>query len=235
VCVNRNGHRFVNESCSYDLFGKGMVADQLKTGANTPCWLIFDAKFRAKFTAGGFLPASIMPDRSIPIDWWDHYIFKAESVAALAGKLQLAPANLQDVVARMNEYAATGEDTEFGRGSSGYDRGFGDPTVKPNPCLGRIEQPPFYAVPIHLGDLGTKGGLKADAKARVLDNSNKPIEGLYAAGNAAASPFGNCYPGAGGTIGPAMVFGYIAATEIARRASNAGPAERMLREDTEVG
>lgn len=221
VCVNRNGDRFVNESCSYDLFGKGMVDDQLATGANTPCWLVFDATFRAKFTAGGFLPSAIMSDKSIPVDWWDHYIFKADTVAALAKKIQLDPAKLQDVVRRMNDYAAKGEDPEFGRGSSGYDRGFGDPTVKPNPCLGPIKVAPFYAVPINLGDLGTKGGLKADAKARVLDGNDKPIHGLYAAGNATGSPFGLCYPGAGATIGPAMVFGYIAATEIAARATNA--------------
>ena len=227
VCVNRNGDRFVNESCSYDLFGNGMVDDQLRTGANTPCWLVFDATFRAKFTAGGFLPSAIMSDRSIPVDWWDHYIFKADSIAALAARIAIDPAKLEGVVTRMNAYAASGEDPEFGRGSSGYDRGFGDPTVKPNPCLGPIAKPPYYAVPINLGDLGTKGGLKADAKGRVLDGRDKPIPGLYAAGNATGSPFGLCYPGAGATIGPAMVFGYIAATEIAARATNAGPAHRV--------
>lgn len=221
VCVNRNGDRFVNESCSYDLFGKAMVDDQLKTGANTPCWLVFDKTFRDKFTAGGFLPAAIMADKSIPVDWWDHYIFKADTVGALAKKIDLDPAKLTGVVARMNDYAAKGEDPEFGRGSSGYDRGFGDPTVTPNPCLGPIAVAPFYAVPINLGDLGTKGGLKCDARGQVLDGADKPIAGLYAAGNATGSPFGICYPGAGATIGPAMVFGYIAANEIAARATNA--------------
>ena len=223
VCVNRNGDRFVDESCSYDLFGKSMVDDQLKTGANTPCWLVFDAVFRAKFTAGGFLPSAIMSDRSIPVDWWDHYIFRADTVAALADKIHVPTAKLQDVVARMNTYAATGEDPEFQRGASAYDRGFGDPTCKPNPCIAPIQKPPFYAVPINLGDLGTKGGLKCDAKARVLDVEEKPIAGLYAAGNATGSPFGECYPGAGATIGPAMVFGFIAANEIAARATNAPP------------
>jgi 3-oxosteroid 1-dehydrogenase len=99
-----------------------------------------------------------------------------------------------------------------------YDRFFGDPTVKPNPSLAPIETPPFYAVPINLGDLGTKGGLKADAQARVLRPDGLPIPNLYAAGNASGSPFGNCYPGAGGTIGPALTFGYIAANDIAARA-----------------
>ncbi len=220
VCVNRNGDRFVNEACSYDRFGAGMVADQLKTGANTPCWLVFDAVFRDKFTAGGILPKSIMSDKSIPVDWWDHYIFKSDTVAGLAKKLSIHPAKLEDVVKRMNQYAAKGEDPEFGRGSTIYDKTFGDPTCKPNPALGAIQKKPYYAVAIHLGDLGTKGGLKADHKARVLDGENKPIAGLYAAGNATGSPFGLNYPGAGGTIGPAMVFGFIAATDIASRATN---------------
>jgi 3-oxosteroid 1-dehydrogenase len=220
VCVNRNGDRFVNESCGYDRFGNAMLEDQLKTGANTPCWLVFDATFRYKFTAGGFMPTAIMPDRSIPIDWWDHYIFKADSIAALAKKIDLDPACLENTVGKMNAYARSGEDPEYGRGSTPYDRNFGDATVKPNPCLGPIDKAPYYAVPINLGDLGTKGGLKADAQARVLDGNDQPIPGLYAAGNASGSPFGNCYPGAGGTIGPAMVFGYIAANDIAERKKN---------------
>lgn len=226
VCVNRNTDRFVNESCSYDRFGAAMVADQMKTGANMPCWLVFDSVFRAKFTAGGILPSAVMSDKSIPVDWWGHYVFKADTIADLARQLSLDPAKLQDVVKRMNEYAAAGEDPEFGRGSTIYDKAFGDPTCKPNPALGAIQKAPFYAVPIHLGDLGTKGGLKADDKARVVDGSGKPIPGLYAAGNAAGSPFGLNYPGAGGTIGPAMVFGFIAANDIAARASNREPKVR---------
>jgi 3-oxosteroid 1-dehydrogenase len=220
VCVNCNADRFVNESCSYDRFGAGMVEDQLKTGANTPCWLVFDAVFRAKFTAGGFLPAVIMSDKSIPIDWWDHYIFKADTIAGLARKIDLDPAKLEGVVRHMNQAAGTGEDSQFGRGSTIYDQAFGDPTCKPNPAIGMIQKAPFYAIQIHLGDLGTKGGLKADHKARVIDGDDQPIPGLYAAGNATGSPFGLNYPGAGGTIGPAMVFGYVAANDIAARAAN---------------
>ena len=99
-----------------------------------------------------------------------------------------------------------------------YDQMFGDANVKPNPCLGPIGAAPFYAVAINLGDLGTKGGLKCDAQARVLDGSDRPIPNLYAAGNNAGSPFGNCYPGAGGTIGPGMTFGFVAANHIAAKA-----------------
>lgn len=219
VCVNREGDRFVNEACGYDRFGNAMVQDHLKTGKNAPCWLVFDATFRSKFPAGGYMPSAIMPDRSIGLDQWDHYIFKAATVAELATKIGLEAGKLESTVQRMNEYARTGKDLEFGRGNNDYDRTFGDARVTPNPCLGYIGQPPFYAVAIDLGDLGTKGGLKADARARVLDHQGQPIPGLYAAGNASGSPFGNAYPGAGGTIGPAMVFGYVAANEIALSAA----------------
>lgn len=218
VCVNRNGNRFVNEACSYDEFGVAMVADQLKTGANTPCWLVFDANFRARYTAGGFMPTLIMPDRKIPVDWWDHYIFKADSVEALAAKIEVPVDTLQQTVNNMNRFAREGADPEFDRGGSDYDKMFGDPTVTPNPCLGPIEKAPFYAVPINHGDLGSKGGLKADAQARVLNEAGQVIPGLYAAGNNAGNPFGNRYPGAGGTIGPAMTFGYLAVEDIVNRA-----------------
>jgi 3-oxosteroid 1-dehydrogenase len=224
VCVNRNGDRFVDEACGYDRFGDAMVRDQARTGMNAPCWLVFDASFRRKFPAGGYMPSPIMPDSRISPDQWDHYIFKDATVAGLAAKIGLDPTKLQQVVDRMNEYARTGTDPEFGRGGNDYDRTFGDPGVKPNPCIGPIDRAPFYAVRINLGDLGTKGGLKADASARVLDRQGQAIPGLYAAGNASGSPFGNCYPGAGGTIGPAMVFGYIAANDIAARAGIRGHA-----------
>lgn len=220
VCVNRLGHRFVDEACGYDRFGKAMMEDQLATGANTPCWLVFDATFRAKFTAGGLLPSLLMPDRKVPVDWWDHYLFRADTIAALAAKIHVPADALAKTVADMNAYAGSGIDPQFGRGSDAYDRMFGDASVAPNPCLGPIGKAPFYAVPIQLGDLGTKGGLKADAQARVLDRAGRPIPGLYAAGNASGSPFGHCYPGAGATIGPAMTFGFVAANHIHARSGN---------------
>jgi len=232
VCVNRKGERFVDEACGYDEFGRAMVADQLATGANTPCWLVFDATFRERYTAGGFMPTAIMPDWRIPPDYWGHYIFREQSLAALAEKIGVPTDTLLTTVTDINQYARTGVDPVFGRGGNDYDRLFGDPTVTPNPCLGPIETPPFYAVPINLGDLGTKGGLKADARGRVLDQAGQPIPGLYAAGNNAGSPFGNRYPGAGGTIGPAMTFGFVAADDIAARAgkSSSTTASSLVQE-----
>ena len=220
VCVNRNGARFVDEATGYDSFGQAMVADHIKSGANCPCWLVFDAKFRAKFSAGGLMPWAHTPERKVPADWWDHYVFKADTIEGLAAKIHVPVEALAQTVTNMNGYAKTGVDPEFGRGGNIYDQFFGDPTVAPNPNLGLIDKAPFYAVPINNGDLGTKGGIKTDARARVIDKAGKPIEGLYAAGNCSGNPFGACYPGAGGTIGPAMTFGFIAANDIAERAGN---------------
>ena len=220
VCVNRNGVRFVDEATGYDSFGQAMVADHIKSGANCPCWLVFDAKFRAKFSAGGLMPWAHTPERKVPADWWDHYVFKADTIEGLAAKIHVPVEALAQTVTNMNGYAKTGVDPEFGRGGNIYDQFFGDPTVAPNPNLGLIDKAPFYAVPINNGDLGTKGGIKTDARARVIDKAGKPIEGLYAAGNCSGNPFGACYPGAGGTIGPAMTFGFIAANDIAERAGN---------------
>jgi 3-oxosteroid 1-dehydrogenase len=197
-----------------------MVEDHLKTGANMPCWLIFDAKFRAKFSAGGLMPTVHTPERKVPSDWWDHYVFRAKSLPELAAKIKVPQAALLETVGKMNDYAKTGVDPEFGRGMNVYDQFFGDPTVGPNPNLGPIDKPPFYAVPINNGDLGTKGGLKCDDRARVLDGEGNPIPGLYAAGNNSGTPFGDVYPGAGATIGPAMTFGWIAANDIAERSGN---------------
>ncbi|MEZ5709827.1 MAG: FAD-dependent oxidoreductase [Blastomonas sp.] len=215
LCVNRLGKRFVNESCSYDEFGQAMIADHQATGANVPCWMVFDAKFRARYPCGPILPAFIMPDRALPDEWWDSYIFRADNLATLAEKMRVPGDTLAESIGRMNEYAASGVDAEFGRGQNRFDRFFGKDDVAPNPCFGPIDKPPYYAVRIDLGDLGTKGGLKTDRHARVLARNGEPIGNLYAVGNCAGSPFGNCYPGAGGTLGPATVFAYIAAGHIA--------------------
>ncbi|MEO6716794.1 MAG: FAD-dependent oxidoreductase [Novosphingobium sp.] len=220
VCVNRNGVRFVDEACGYDQFGQGMIRDHQKTGANLPCWHVFDTKFRRKFSSGGLMPLAHTPERKIPKDWWGHYVFRDNTIEGLARQINVSVAALRDTIAKNNEYAKTGVDPEFGKGMNIYDQFFGDPTVSPNPNLGPIDTAPYYAVPINAGDLGTKGGLKCDARSRVLDGGGNPIAGLYAAGNQSGTPFGNIYPGAGATIGPALTFAYIAANDIAERSGN---------------
>ena len=119
--------------------------------------------------------------------------------------------------ARFNEFASKGEDPDFQRGVNGYDRYYGDPRSKPNPCLAALEQAPFYAVKLFPGDIGTKGGVLTDENGCALDRNGKPIGGLYAIGNSSASAMGRTYPGAGTTLGPAMTFGYLAAHHAAQR------------------
>src|SRR6185295_16883916 len=113
-----------------------------------------------------------------------------------------------------NEFAKTGKDPDFKRGDSFYDKYYGDPTHQPSPCIGPIDTPPYYAIALYPGDIGTKGGLLTDAYGRVLKADGVPFQGLYAIGNTAASMMGTKYPGAGSTIGPSMVFGYIAANHM---------------------
>ena len=124
---------------------------------------------------------------------------------------------------RFNEFAEAGRDEDFGRGDSAYDRYYSDPRCRPNPCLAPLARPPFYAIKIVPGDLGTKGGLRTDERARVLRPDGTAIGGLYAAGNTSAAVMGRSYAGAGATIGPAMTFGYLAALDLAA----VGPAVRV--------
>jgi 3-oxosteroid 1-dehydrogenase len=232
LCVNRLGDRFADESCSYDDFGAGMIADYQKTGRNLPCWMIFDAQFREKYACGGVMPTAVTPDRKIPSNWWDSYIYRAETIGELARKINLEPAALEATFTRFNGYAANGVDEEFNRGSTDFDKVMGgDPRMMPNPSLGALIKPPYYAVPLHLCDVGTKGGLRIDTNGAVLDIEGSRIPGLYAAGVNAAALFGRAYPGAGASIGPANAFAFAAANDIAwrhrRNASADEPASTL--------
>jgi 3-oxosteroid 1-dehydrogenase len=140
---------------------------------------------------------------------------QAASMAELAAKCGIDPAGLAATVARFNEFCRSGIDSDFARGGRAFDRHHGDPTCYPNPNLGAIERPPFYAVRMVPGDIGTNGGLVTDEHARVVREDGTIIAGLYATGNITASVMARAYPGPGGTIGPAMVFGYIAARHAA--------------------
>jgi 3-oxosteroid 1-dehydrogenase len=175
--------------------------------------MVFDAEYRKKYPCGPFLQSSQQPDWRLPKEFKQGYLKKDETLAGLAEQMGIDPEGLEDTVRKMNEYARTGKDLDFKKGDSLYDRYYGDANVKPNPCLAPIEKPPFYGLEIQAGDLGTKGGLKTDARARVLNEAGEVIPGLYAIGNCSASVMGRTYPGAGSTIGPAMTFGYIAALD----------------------
>ena len=218
VAVNKKGQRFVNEAATYPDFLNAMYADHARGNECVPCWLIFDATFRHKYPMGIFLPGQLEPDRKLPSDWLDKVYFRDESLDALARKIGVDAHNLAQTVARMNEFARTGVDQEFGKGAAKIDRYYSDPAVKPNSCLAPIVKAPFYAVRLDAGEIGTKGGLVTNADAGVLREDGSIIEGLYAVGNTSASVMAGTYPGAGSTLGPAMTFAYVAARHIAQTA-----------------
>lgn len=213
IIVNQAGRRYANEALSYHRFGEAMMARH-KPGAGTdPSWLVFDSRYRARYPAGPVIPG--FPDWMLSPAVRE-VLVRASTIEALAAKMKLDPTVLRETVDRFNAMVAKGRDEDFGRGDSAYDRLYGDPRVTPNPSLGSVEKGPFYAIPIHLGDIGTNGGLVTDGAGRVLHEDGKAIPGLYAVGNVAASVMGYSYPGAGATLGPAMTFGWLAAADAVR-------------------
>lgn len=212
IMVNRTGHRFTNEAANYNALG-GAFHQFDPTSfayANLPCWLIFDDEYLRLYGFAGSPPGSQRPD----------WLISAASPDALARAIGVAPDGLVATVARWNEHVAQGFDPDFGRGDSAYDGWSGDQRFlgSRQATLGPLSNPPFYAIEVSSGTLGTKGGPRTNADAQVLDHEGIPIPGLYAAGNAMAAATGMVYGGAGGTLGPAMVFGYRAG----RHASAAG-------------
>ncbi|GAA2208783.1 3-oxosteroid 1-dehydrogenase [Nonomuraea monospora] len=211
VLVNGNGVRFVNEGAPYSDVVHVMY-DRNGSGApHIPAWLIVDQNYRNKYLFRDVAPLLPLPDA-----WFDSgAAYKAWTVEQLAAKIGVPQAALRGTINRFNGFAVTGRDLDFHRGDSAYDRYYADPLVRPNPCLAPLWLAPFYAFRIVPGDLGTKGGMRTDARARVLRADGSVIPGLYAAGNASGAVMGHSYAGSGSTIGPAMTFGYVAANDLA--------------------
>ncbi len=211
VVVNGDGRRYVNEACAYVNFVHAMYDGEKSGVTHVPSHLIFDATYRNRY------PFSTLPPRKpFPKKWVEAGIVKvASSVEDLASQIGVPADNLRQTLDRYNDMVAGGRDLDFGKGDSAYDRYYGDPSVRPNPCLAPVRNTPLYAFSLWPGDLGTKGGLVTDEHARVLGENGAPIAGLYAAGNVSAAVMGHEYAGAGATIGPAMTFGYIAAKHLA--------------------
>jgi succinate dehydrogenase/fumarate reductase flavoprotein subunit len=210
IAVDRRGRRFVNEAKSYHVFVPAMI-EACRGDDRIECWNICDRRAIRRFGLGAAPP---FPGRLAPFVR-SGYLTAAASMAELARRLGIDPAGLEATVARFNQHARQGEDPEHGRGGDAYQRFNGAPGHAPNPCLAPLEMPPFYAVRLIPGDIGTFAGLKTDPCARVLDREGRPVPGLFAVGNDAASVMGGTYPGAGITIGPALTFGYIAGRTLA--------------------
>jgi 3-oxosteroid 1-dehydrogenase len=208
IIVDAAGQRFANESESYVDLGHHMRT-HFETTPGT-CWMITDVRHTHRYLRSYALdPRATKAMREAGI------MVSAPTLADLAVRIGIDAARLTATVERFNGFARSGVDADFCRGNSAYDRYYGDPLVRPNPNLGTLEKGPFTAVQVVPGDLGTKGGVLTDEVARVLRTDGTVIEGLYAAGNNSASVMGRTYPGPGSTLGPAAVFGYLAARHLA--------------------
>jgi 3-oxosteroid 1-dehydrogenase len=207
IFVNAAGERFMNEASPYVDAVHVMYDRHTEDNPHIPCWMITDQRYRNRYVFTG-----IPPRRPLPRRWTaSGVVVRADTLAELARTIGVPADRLAKTVDAFNDFARVGKDPDFGRGDSAYDRYYGDPNCKPNPNLAPLQQPPFYAIKMVPGDLGTKGGLRTDERARVLRADGSIIGGLYAAGNTSALVMGRSYAGPGATIGPAMTFGYLAA------------------------
>ena len=228
IVVDQSGSRYLNESESYIDFGHHLLERDLTTPGEPCRGSSSIARHRQRYMFAAMLTGGKAHARQRRLGHGRH------PRGARRRRWASTPRTFRATVERFNGFARTGVDEDFGRGSTVYDNYYGDPRVKPNPNLGPIEKGPFTAVQLVPGDLGTKGGLLTDEHARVLDESGEVIPGLYAAGNTTASVMGRTYPGPGSTIGPAAVFGYLAAKHAAEAsdigAATAAPQHRKEKE-----
>jgi 3-oxosteroid 1-dehydrogenase len=171
-----------------------------------PCWLIFDDRYRKRYAHQRSRPGRF-PKQLIE----SGMVKRAPTLEELAALCEIDPAGLAQTVERFNVNAARGVDPDYGRGESAYNRALGDPNHRVHPCLGPLDEAPYYAVQVVPGDIGTCGGVVTDEHAQVLDGEGRPIEGLYATGNGTATVMGRHYLGPGASIANTMVFGYVAA------------------------
>jgi succinate dehydrogenase/fumarate reductase flavoprotein subunit len=207
ITVNRKGERFLNESTSYHLFGLAMQEANKKT-ESIPAYLIGDARAIKKYGIGMVRPGPMGLSSALK----DGYVTRGNTLEELAAKLGIDASGLKNSVTRINAFAEVGIDSDFARGTTAYQRNNGDATWQgKNPSIGPLNEGPYYAVRLYPGDIGAATGFVTDVNAQVLDASNKPIAGLYAVGNDMHSAMGGVYTAPGITVGPGLVFGYIAA------------------------
>ena len=211
ITVDRRGKRFGNEALSYHDFGRQLLEHD-KDEKDTYAWIIADEACMHTYGIGYAKPWPI--PRKYFFD--TGFLVKAPTLKALAQKIGADPETLEATVERFNGFARSGEDLDFGRGSTAYNHFRGDPTHQPNPNLATLEKAPYYAAKIKMGDLGSFAGIDVDDHSAVVDADGTPISGLYAVGSAAVSVFGGGYPGYGSHIGPALVFGYRMGRDIGK-------------------
>ena len=207
IMVNHKGKRFVNEAHPYTDVGRAFMAwDPVASGyENYPAWAVFDRHFRDTYSV-----LTLMPDDDDP-----SWLTRADSIEELAERLGIDPVALGDSVERFNGMVAGGRDLDFGRGDSLFDQYYADFGHEPSPTLGAVKKPPYYALAVYPGAIGSAGGLLTDGHGRVHHVDGTPIPDLYAAGDAAASCFGPAYGGPGGPLGHGLTVGYLARSYVA--------------------
>ncbi|MEJ8816009.1 FAD-dependent oxidoreductase [Variovorax ureilyticus] len=215
MAVNAAGKRFVNESTSYHEFVIGMYRSH-QTVPTLPAFLICDSDFMERWGLGLALPGGRPREHLVRAG----YLYRASSLDELAARLGVDAKGLGESAERFNRHARAGEDAEFGKGSTAYNRYLGDAGHKPNECLGPLQKGPFYAVKVYAGDIGTACGIRCNENAQALDTDGRPIPGLYAAGNDMQSVMGGQYPAPGITLGPALTFGWIAGRHVAQNTTH---------------
>jgi 3-oxosteroid 1-dehydrogenase len=208
IIVNAAGRRFADEAMPYNDFGKAMHRREADGSfPNDPAYMIFDDGFRRRYPLPG-----IRADGPVP-DW----IASGRSPAELARSAGIDQSGLEQAIARWNDACGGGADPDFGRGGNPYDRYGGDPGVQPNPNLGPLDEPPYYAIRVLAGTIGTKGGPVTGTSGEVLRADGRPVSGLYAVGNTAAFWLGDAYPAPGATLAVGMTMGYLAGLHAADR------------------
>ncbi|KJV34000.1 FAD-binding dehydrogenase [Aquitalea magnusonii] len=217
IAVTANGQRFCNEADSYHDFVSALLR-ATPAGQPVQAWLVADHRFVRRYGLGAVKPAPM------PLGRWlrNGYLQRGNTLQELARRCGINPVALEQQVARYNQQAATGEDSDFAKGDTPYNRVQGDKdNAWPNPCMAPLQHGPYYAVKLVPGSLGSFAGLATNASAQVLDEQRQPISGLYAVGNDMHSMMGGHYPSGGITLGPAMTFGYLAAHHAAGRQPDA--------------
>lgn len=227
IAVDRRGRRFANEADSYHHFAEAMLRLPAGGDGAPPAWLVCTAGFIERYGLGAIHPGTTRLAPYVRRGWLN----VADSPAALAAQLGLDAGALRETVERYNAMALHGVDADFGKGESELNRFNGDPGHQPNPCMAPLDQGPFCAMGIWPAEIGCSAGLETDADARVLQPDGTPIAGLYACGNDMASVMRGTYPGPGTTLGPALVFAYLAARH-AESVSPTAPGPRQSEAST---
>jgi succinate dehydrogenase/fumarate reductase flavoprotein subunit len=213
IVVGPDGRRLVNEASDYHDFVRAMITAAERDGRRDAEAFVVTSHGPLRRYGLGRVPA--FPGRIGPF-LRNGYLMRGDTIAELAGRMGVDAGALERTVRRFNEFATRGEDPEFGKGSTPFQRAAGDAAVQPNPCVAPLDEGPWYAIKMLPGDIGTMLGVKVDAGSRVQRADGTVIAGLHAVGTVASSLMRGTYPAAGVMLGPALTFGYLTARAIAR-------------------